>query len=575
MGQRGVRSCKAITFALVLRFAGHFLSAQETYKEEIRRETLEAAQSIAGSPFIPMDSWMYPAVQRLHDLGYLPSLFVGMRPYTRASLAHALKLSQTDILADDPYQDDSSEAVALFDSLHRELRPEFDSEASRQRVIESAYSRVRGIAGAPLNDSFHVGQTFVNDYGRPFQEGFNAIAGGSGYATRGRFDLYIRGEYRHAPSSFGYNSAATAYLKQIDELTPGIPHFTIPEGPIVAANEFHLINALFSVHLAGNQVSIGRSDEWMGPAYGASMAWSTNAEPIYAFHVNRVEPMYIPFLSRITGSFRYEFFVGSLKGHDTFNDPWVHVEKISFKPTPDLEFGVERTVIWGGEGHEPVTIHTFLRSFFSTAGVAPSVKFSPQDPGARFSTFDVSYRIPWKRYLFTFYTDSFAHDNVLAISNPHRGAFRPGLLIARLPGLAHVDLRAEGAYTDVNFKYSQNGDFLLWESVVRNGYTNRSFLLGDWVGRENIGGNAWLTWHVSPEQQIQLEYRTTKASSDFILGGTTQQDLIANFRLRPRKDLELNSTVQGELWRAPLIRPGTQHNLGITVELTWFPSRFH
>jgi len=31
-------------------------------------------------------------------------------------------------------------------------------------------------------------------------------------------------------------------------------------------------------------------------------------------------------------------------------NPWVHVVKFSFKPTRDLEFGFERSVIWGGRG---------------------------------------------------------------------------------------------------------------------------------------------------------------------------------------------------------------------------------
>jgi hypothetical protein len=44
-------------------------------------------------------------------------------------------------------------------------------------------------------------------------------------------------------------------------------------------------------------------------------------------------------------------------------DPWVHLEKISFRPTEDLEFGFERTVIWGGEGHSPVNIRRFPEKF--------------------------------------------------------------------------------------------------------------------------------------------------------------------------------------------------------------------
>ena len=64
-----------------------------------------------------------------------------------------------------------------------------------------------------------------------------------------------------------------------------------------------------------------------------------------------------------------------IRGQIQFNvinpgDPWVHVEKISFRPTENLEFGFERTVIWGGQGHGPITIHTFLKSFFSFASPA-------------------------------------------------------------------------------------------------------------------------------------------------------------------------------------------------------------
>src|ERR1019366_5169043 len=118
-----------------------------------------------------------------------------------------------------------------------------------------------------------------------------------------------------------------------------------------------------------------------------------------------IEPLHIPGLSYLTGPFRYDFLVGSLKGHVAPNDPWVHVEKISFRPTENLELGFERTVIWGGHGHGPITIKSFLKSFISTYSPALSVKDGPTDPGARFGAFDFNYRLPRLRNWLTLYLD--------------------------------------------------------------------------------------------------------------------------------------------------------------------------
>ena len=534
----------------------------------------DAARGTAGSPYISLDSWICESALRLHELGYLSTLDVGLRPYTRLALLHALSLSQERIQACLPELPECLEPHLLFNRLERELAQEITGRSSREVRMEASYSRIRVIGGPALNDSFHVGQTFSNDYGRPFSQGINVISGVSGYATRGRFNLDLRGEYQHAPSSSGYNPQATSFLKSEDGLSQG-RHGIIPEGDSQEENHFRLITANISAHLSGHQLSFGRSDDWLGPAVGGSMAWSNNAEPIYALRIDRIEPAYFPVVSRFAGPFRYKFFVGSLKGHDTPNDPWVHMEKVSFLPAPDLEFGFARTVIWGGKGHVPITLGTFLRSFFSPAGVQTAVKFSRNDPGARFSTFDFNYRLPFRRHLFAIYADSFVHDNVFPVSNPARAAIRPGLLLTRLPHLQRVDLRAEGVYTDIADPNSVGGNFFFYEGVQKNGYTNRRFLLGDAVGRENKGGNAWVTWHRRPDEEVQISFRSNKAAKDFIRYGTTQQDVTVSARLRPKPTVEFNTSLQAELWRAPLIRSSTQNNVALTFQVTWFPGQLH
>ncbi len=222
------------------------------------------------------------------------------------------------------------------------------------------------------------------------------------------------------------------------------------------------MEAYASAHVLNHEISFGKQDDWLGPGLGGGFAYSNNAENIYSFRINRVEPLHIPGLSRITGPFRYDFLVGSLKGHVVPNDPWVHVEKISFRPTENLEFGFERTVIWGGKGHEPITLHTFLKSFFSFQNVTAAEKFSRNDPGARFGAFDFSYRLPFLRNWLTLYSDGEVHDDVSPIDAPRRAAWRPGLYLSHFPGVPRLDMRVEAVSTDPPVSTSNDGGFMYY-----------------------------------------------------------------------------------------------------------------
>src|SRR5208337_4478846 len=81
------------------------------------------------------------------------------------------------------------------------------------------------------------------------------------------------------------------------------------------------LEAYVSAHVLNHEISFGKQDDWLGPAQGGGMAYSNNAENIYSFRINRVEPIYIPLLSRFTGLFRYEFLVGPLRGHAYMPNP--------------------------------------------------------------------------------------------------------------------------------------------------------------------------------------------------------------------------------------------------------------
>jgi hypothetical protein len=559
--------------------------------------------SVLGSPYIPVDSWVYPAILRLYSLGFVDKVFLGMRPWTRSSVGHIMDAAGARI-ADTDGGPAADEAQDIYDALMHELRSDAEGPCvSRQSNahIESVYSVGRAISGTPLRDSYHLGSTIINDYGRPYENGFNNYTGASGYATVGRFVFYARGEFEAAPSAVGYSQSLANALSTIDGTTffdpSGIPYnqATIPMGPIATIANGRVMEAFVSAHVLNHEVSFGKQDDWLGPGLGGGMAYSNNAENIYSFRINREEPLRIPLLSRITGPFRYDFLIGGLDGHTYMpnpanpgglnpnlanvinpGDPWVHVEKVSFRPTENLEFGFERTVIWGGEGHAPITVHTFLKSFVSLSSPSITTKDGRDDPGARFGAFDFSYRLPFVRKWLTLYADSEVHDDISPADAPRRAAYRPGIYLSHVPRVPRLDLRVEAASTDPSsstVSARPNGHFMYWETIQRQGYTNNGQLFGDWIGREGKGGQAWMTWHLSGNEWLQVGLRNQKATKDFIPGGTTLHDINFQAVKRLGKDFEVNANFAFEQWNAPIYLPGRQTVTTTTIQLTWFPER--
>ena len=114
---------------------------------------------------------------------------------------------------------------------------------------------------------------------------------------------------------------------------------------------------------------------------------------------------------------------------------------------------------------------------------------------------------------------------------------------------------------------------MYYETIQRQGYTNNGALIGDWIGREDKGGQGWITYHLSGNEWVQVGVRNQKAAKDFIPGGTTLNDLDFQIVKRLRKDLELNGQFTFEHWKAPIYLNGQQTVTSTTLQLTWYPKR--
>ena len=76
------------------------------------------ADAPMGSVYVPLDSWVYPAFDRLAGLGAINKQFVGLRPWTRIQCAQLVLDADENLLNADVK---AGEAMELYDALNESL----------------------------------------------------------------------------------------------------------------------------------------------------------------------------------------------------------------------------------------------------------------------------------------------------------------------------------------------------------------------------------------------------------------------------------------------------------------------
>jgi hypothetical protein len=527
-----------------------------------------------GSPYVPLDSWIYPALDRLSAMGLIDSGFAGMRPWTRNEcvrlLGEAADKIDTGV--------GSAEAEKTFRLLETEFSDELEGKVGEgpRAKVESVYSRVTGISGQPVTDGNYFGQTITNDFGRPYQEGFNSVDGFSAWTTSGRWAGYVRAEYQHSPSAPAEPLSARQFMASTDGLT-GVP----PATPFSAVNRIQLLDAYAGLTFDNWQVSYGKQSLWWSPMQSGPLMFSDNAEPINMFRISRVSPFKLPWILGWLGPIRMELFMGQLTGHEFVLDgtaglvgqfgvplgrqPMLHGEKFSFKPTSNFEFSVNETTVFVG-GPTPLNGHNLLKSY--TGFIVPLGTEDISDPR---SGVDFTYRVPGLRKWLTFYGDAFTEDEYSPLSYPRKAAIQGGIYMPRIPGIPKLDLRVEGGTTaPVDFPGCA-GCFYANSRYPGGSYLNNGNLVGSWLGRGGQGERAWSTYWLSPRNTIQFQYRHQKVDGDYLPHGATLNDGGVKVDIQLRPDLSFSGSVQYEKWNYPVLAPEAKSNWTTSVGLTFWP----
>ncbi len=570
-------------------------SFEKDFKQDADEKVPHRPRTAAelGSPSVPLDSWVYAAFDRLAALGYAPSSYANLRPWTRIECARIVAAAGDDLRLDDlhgddltgddlhstnspinhPHKDDphtdppvnnqASEAYQLYAALASEFASDLarlNGSRTSELGVDTVYTRYLGIAGTPLDDGYHFGQTLIDDYGRLYGEGSNLVSGASASGTAGPVAFYIRGEYQHAAPLPAYSLAVQQMIGTVD-VTP-------PQDPIHTnvIDQFHLLDAYITLNIKTVQISAGRQSLWWGPGQGGPPNLSDNAQPLDMLRLTNPSPWRLPSFLHLLGPIRFDSFLGLMAGHHYPPTPGIDGQKISFKPTQNLELGFSRTIIF-----RPVTTHMFLRGFFSFGDNNTTIPGSAADVGDRRSGFDFSYRIPGLRKWLTLYNDGLTDDETSPLGYPQRSLMNPGIYLPQIPRVPKLDFRAEMAWSDPPGLSNRGGQYFYYNGAYHDAYTNDGHLLGSWVGREGHGLQLWSTYWLSPRNRLQAGYRKAHVDRNFIPQGGNIQDFFVRATLQPKPEIEITAFLQYERWNFPVLSPLAGPDTVASVELTCHP----
>jgi hypothetical protein len=524
-----------------------------------------------GSVNVPMDSWIYPALERLANMGLIPSQDVSIRPWSRLECKRQVNEAQTSLRNELPINVDPSpvgiEAQRIIDAL----KDEFSERPGEGAVVlESAYARVGTIAGPALTDGYHFGQTWWNDFGRPLARGTSAIAGFSIRASKGRFFLYDRQELQQDPGTAALTSGQIQFIQTIDFFgLPGSPTFIRPV-PVTAYTRQRPLELYAGMAFGGTALSFGKQEIYWGPTVIGPIAFSSNAEPTYNLRLMSTQPHPFPFLPNL-GSYRFDVVFGKLSGHKYPARPYFNGQKIELTVGPDFEVSFTRWSILWGQGH-PMTLHTLKDNFFSASSTSnANYQYGDRsDPGDRKSDFDFRLHVPYTGKIVTVYADAYADDELNPIDAPRRVIWSPGIYLSRLPYLPKADLRIE-AVSSEEMSQDECCSRFFFNNQYRDTNLNKGFLLGTAVGRDAraIEGRAgyWFT----PRTRFEAGYRQDKISENFLAHGGTISDGFINATYNISPEWTAHLFAQYERFFIPQYLAGSHHNQSGWFDITWTP----
>jgi hypothetical protein len=308
---------------------------------------------------IPLNSAIYDELETLDGLGYLDTYFTEIKPLSRVEAARLTREAERNI-------ENSEHPDPLAFRMLGVLKEQLDEEVGW--LVEDAENRQPTLLH-PLQSTsseyvyssgsrrhWFTGQSgFINA-----QEGTPLLPNNDGLQTDPGSNEVIRASGWAGFGGFLTGYAEGAFAGPLDHNISG-------------TSRGQLLGAEAVVSWGNSAISFGQQERWWGTGHYGSLAQGDNAKPFYALTLQSIHPFQLPGFLRYLGPGRTQIFLGQLDADRSRSQhPWIGGQTVVFKPLPQMEFGLTREIIFGGQGNDHYGWSGFLGRYTGFATGSPS-----------------------------------------------------------------------------------------------------------------------------------------------------------------------------------------------------------
>jgi hypothetical protein len=430
-----------------------------------------------SSANIPIDSWIYTALDRLFASNLIESGFKGTRPYTRIEAARLLSEA---IMNKDKILSQEKELLEYFlKQLEWEFREELDENYRHSKKSPKIYIKPIRELKIAYNKSHgnylsypNINKNEVNQFPLTYNNG------GIKYPEHNNVSLEFSTEIKVSENLSFYLHPLFEYKQNIHNKED-------------KSARFHKIYAKFTAY--NTELQIGRDSIWWGQGRHGSLILTDNAWPFNMIKISNPTPFLLPWYFRYLGPFKYTFFVTELEEDRTIPDTKLGGFRMNFKPHPRFEIGLSRVAMMGGDGRPDIGMDEILSIFFGD-----NIANIDEDTSNQIAAIDFCYKLPFKWKIFNqaeFYAEWGGEDE--AGGFPSKAAYIIGIYLPKLTKDGRTDLLLEYAHTHRSW-YSHY--------IYETGYSYKGNILGHHMGGDATDVYFQIGRYLNKKTRIDFEF---------------------------------------------------------------------